>query len=195
VSNDAVVTQTQAVQNLVQDSLSEAWEAFKKDAVLYILAGLLATAVTIVSLGLLFAPLTVGQIAIVRKRRRNEVAGVGDVFSGFSSFGASFVAGILVFIGVMIGMFLLVLPGLVFAFFCAFTFHGIAYKNLGAIDAIKASFGLVKSQFMALFVLMLIAIALNFVGGLVWVGGLLTGPFTMVMLTIAYEKLAGETPS
>jgi uncharacterized membrane protein len=193
VSNDAMTTQTAALEHLVQDSLSESWDAFKKDAVLYILANLVATAVAMVSLGLLFAPLTVGLIGIVRKRRRGEGAAIGDVFGGFSSFGASFVAAIIIGLGVILGLILVVLPGLIFAFMCAFTFHGIAYRNLGSIDAIKASFGLVKSNFLAVAVIMLVAVVINAIGGLVWVGTLLTGPFTMVLITIAYEKLSATS--
>lgn len=192
MGNDATTAGSVPLENLVQDSLRESWEAFKQDGVLYILANLVVALVSVVSLGILAAPLTVGMIDVIRKRRRGEPAKVSDVFSGFSRFGASFVAMLLVFLGVMVGMILLIVPGIIFAFLCAFTLHGIAYRGLGAVDAIKHSFRAVKSNALAVAVMMLVALVINAVGGLVWVGTLLTGPFTMLLFTIAYEKLGAS---
>ena len=194
MGDEAMSTETGALQSLVQDSLRESWEAFKQDAVLYVLANLVVIALGMISLGVLFAPLTVGMIGIVRKRRRGEPARVGDVFDGFSSFGASFVAGMIVVLGVILGAILLVVPGVVFAFLSLFTFHGIAYRQLGAVDAIKHSFAAVKGHALAVFVFLLVAFVINAIGGLVWIGGLLTGPFTTVLLTVAYEKLSADLP-
>jgi uncharacterized membrane protein len=192
MANDATASHALPLESLVQDSLRESWEAFKQDAVLYILANLVVIALSIVSLGILMAPLTVGMISIIRKRRRGEPAAVGDVFSGFSSFGASFVAAMIMVLGTLIGLVLLIVPGLVFAFLCAFTFHGIAYRGLGAIDAIKHSLEAVKGNALAVAVMMLVAMVINTIGGMVWVGTLLTGPFTMLMFTVAYEKLSAK---
>ena len=194
MSQDTITTQASALEDLVKDSLLESWEAFKKDAVLYVLANLVLIGLSIVSLGILVGPLTVGMIGIVRKRRRGEAASVGDIFAGFSSFGASFGACVIVVLGVLVGVLLLVVPGLVFAFLSVFTLHGIAYRNLGAIAAIKHSITAVKSHALAVFVMMLVALVINTVGGLVWVGGLLTGPFTTLLFTIAYEKLSANLP-
>jgi uncharacterized membrane protein len=194
VANEAVTDGSAALEHLAQDSLKESWEAFKQDAVLYILANLVVIALSVVSLGILAAPMTVGMIGIVRKRRRGEAASVGDVFAGFSSFGASFVAMVVVALGVMIGMILLIVPGLVFAFLSVFTFHGIAYLGLGAIDAIKHSIEVVKRNALAVAVMILIAVIINAIGGIVWVGGLLTGPFTILLFTVAYEKLNAGLP-
>jgi uncharacterized membrane protein len=192
MANDAAASHALPLESLVQDSLRESWEAFKQDAVLYILANLVVIAVSIVSLGILIAPLTVGMIDIIRKRRRGEAAAVGDVFSGFSSFGSSFVAGLIMVLGTLVGLVLLVLPGLVFAFLCAFTFHAIAYRGLGAVDAVKHSVEAVKANALAVAVMMLVALIINAIGGMVWVGNLLTGPFTMLLFTVAYEKLSAK---
>lgn len=194
MGNDSMTSQTAALENLVQDSLKESWEAFKQDGVLYVLANLVVVAVSIASLGILIAPMTVGMIGIMRKRRRGEPASVGTVFDGFSSFGASFFAAVIVTLGTLLGMILLILPGLIFGFLCAFTFHGIAYRNLGAVAAIKHSFAAVKSNALAVAAMLLFALIINSIGGLVWVGTFLTGPFTMLLFTIAYEKLSAGLP-
>jgi uncharacterized membrane protein len=194
MADDAAGAQTIPIENLVQDSLRESWEVFKQDAVLLILANLVVIAIGMVSLGILFAPMTVGMIGIIRKRRRGEPAAVGDVFAGFSSFGASFVATLIMVFGTLLGLILLVVPGLVFAFLCAFTLHGIAYRGLGAVDAIKHSFEAVKRNALAVGVMILFAMIINTIGGMVWVGTLLTGPFTMLLFTVAYEKLSASAP-
>jgi hypothetical protein len=195
VSQDAITTQTGALEDLVKDALSESWEAFKKDAVLYVLANLVLIGLSMISLGILIGPLTVGMIGIVRKRRRGEAASVGDIFAGFSSFGASFGAMLIGVLGVLVGVLLLVVPGLVFAFLSIFTFHGIAYRNLGSIASIKHSIAVVKGHALAVFVIMLVTIVINAVGGMVWVGGILTGPFTTLLLTVVYEKLSANLPA
>lgn len=195
MSEEAMTTQTDALEHLIQDSLSESWDAFKKDAVLYVLANLVATLVIVASLGLLLPAMVVGLVGIVRKRRRGEAAAVGDVFGGFSSFGASFVAGAIITLGTVVGAVLLVVPGAIFLFMSLYTFHGIAYRDLGSVDAIKASFGLIKDHFLAVAVMLLIGIVINAIGGLVWVGTFLTAPFVMVFATVVYEKLSASSPA
>ena len=59
---------------------------------------------------------------------------MADVFGGFSKFGASLIAFLLIGVGVLIGSFFLFVPGLVFGLLMAFTFHAIAIDDEDAID-------------------------------------------------------------
>jgi len=179
------------VEGLLTESFKDAWETFKKDAVLYILASLLMTIVSLVSLTVLLGPANVGFIDIVRRRRRGEAASVGDVMGAMSSFGSSFGAWVLLAVGTAITLLCLVVPGLIFMLLCSFAFHGIAYRDLGAVETLKSSFSLVTANAVPLLVVFVALAVINMIAGSVLLGTLLTTPFSMVVLTVCYERLEG----
>ena len=178
-------------EDLVASSLSESWELFKDDLVLYVIAALLVLVVSTVSLGLLSGPMIVGFIKLVAKRIRGEEGTATDVFDGFSEFGASLIAMILIGIGVFIGFLLLVIPGLIFAVVTAFTFHAIALDGDGATAAMGRSYSLIKEHLAPCAVLLVIVAVLNAIGGSVVFGSLLTMPFSLILMTLAYQRLRG----
>ena len=128
-------------EQVVQDTLGEAWDLFQNDFVLYILAGLVTIAVSLVSLGLLSGVVCVGFIKLVETRRRGEDGFPTDVFDGFSQFGECFVASILIGLGILIGMLLFVLPGLLFGLAMLFTYPAIAIDNESATGGMAKTGG------------------------------------------------------
>lgn len=188
---------TEAIQteNLVESSLSEGWALFKDDVVLYVVASLLVFVISALSLGLCAGPMVVGFIKLVSKRMRGEAGTATDVFDGFSEFGASLIAMILIGVGVIIGSMLLVLPGVIFAFITAFTFHAIALDGEGATAAIGKSYALIKENPAPSFALLLIVAVLNAIGGSVIFGSLLATPFSLIVMTFAYQRLRGPMPT
>lgn len=181
-------------ERLVESSLGESWELFKDDVVLYVVASLLVFVISAVTLGLCAGPMVVGFIKLVNKRIRGEAGTATDVFDGFSEFGASLIAMVLIAIGVFTGVLLLVLPGVIFAFVTAFTFHAIALDGLGATAAIGRSYELIKDNLASCFVLLVIVAILNAVGGSIVFGSLLTTPFSLIAMTFAYQRLRGAAP-
>lgn len=179
-------------EDVVQDTLMEAWDLFKNDFVLYVLAGLLTIVVTIVSLGLLSGPMTVGFIKLVEKCRRGEEASATDVFDGFSQFGDSLIASILIGIGVFIGIFLFVLPGLLFGLATAFTFPAIAIDNETATGGMAKSFFIIKENLALSAVFLVIVLVLSGIGSAVVFGTLLTMPFSLILITLAYHRLSTD---
>ena len=171
----------------------ESWEVFKEDPVLYIVAALIQTLLGVFTLGLLLGPLYIGMVRIIAARRRGEAAGIGDIF-GMAEWGAGIVAFILIAIGVIVGSIFLILPGIAFALFASLTFHAIALDDDGAVDAIKTSFGVIKDNFANVFVLMLLLTVLSMVGSVVWIGSLVTAPFTAVAMTVAYQRMTQAAP-
>lgn len=182
------------LEPFVQDTLVKAWDLFKKDVVLYLLAGLITIFLGAVTLGVLFGPLTVGFIQVIRRRQNNEAATAGDVFAGMQSFLPAFLATLLIGIGVVIGSMLLFIPGLIVAFLAMFTYHFIAFKSAPVGSALGGSFTLIKDQFVLTLVLFLVVAVLNAVGGAIMFGSLVAYPFGLLVLTVAFEKLtsAGE---
>lgn len=186
------MTDTIQNENLVESSLSESWELFKDDLVLYVIAALLVVLISALSLGLCSGAMLVGFIRLVSKRIRGEAGTATDVFEGFSEFGASLIAMFLIAIGVFLGLMLLVIPGVIFAIATAFTFHAIALDGLGATAAIGRSYSLIKENLAPCFALLLIVALMNAVGGSVIFGALLTTPFSLIVMTIAYQRLRGS---
>jgi len=177
-------------EDVVQDTLSEAWSLFTSDFVLWIIAGLILLVVTVVSLGILGGPMTVGFIQLVERRRRGEPVSATDIFDGFEHFGASLIASILICVGVTIGMVLLVLPGLLFGLAMSFAFHAIAIDDNDATGALGKSFELIKKDFALSAVFLVIVLVLSGIGGAVGFGILLTMPFTLILMTFAYHRLS-----
>jgi uncharacterized membrane protein len=182
------VYEPEPVGSFVEYVGGESWNVFKQDAVLYILASLAVTVGSIVSLGLLSGPLTVGFLNIVHKRQRGEEASVGDIASGFDKFVPSFLAMIIIGVCVVLGSCLIV-AGLIFAFFAAFTFHAVAFEDAPAVDAIKRSFVVVKDNLVNTIALLLGIAVLSAVGSMVIIGFIVTSPLGMVATVIAWQRI------
>jgi uncharacterized membrane protein len=178
-------------EDVVQNTLREAWDLFANDFVLWIIAGLLALLLTVFSFGILSGPMTIGFILLVEKRRQGEAGSAVDVFDGFSYFGTSFGAFLLIVAGVAIGSFLFVLPGLLFGLAMAFSFHAIAIDDESATGAMAKSFNLIWDNLALSTIFLVIVLVLSGMGGAVIFGTLLTMPFTLILTTLAYHRLSG----
>jgi uncharacterized membrane protein len=172
---------------------SRSWQLFQANAITFILASLLVTVLSVVSLGILIGPLSIGYIELVRKAGRGEPIAVGDVFRGFDFFLPGFLATLLIGLAVLVGCILLLLPGIAVAFLSAFTLHAIAFENLGVVDAIKRSVKLVIDNLVNVLILMFLAAVVQSIGSSVVVGTLITSPFVLLAFTVAYERITGPS--
>jgi uncharacterized membrane protein len=104
------------------------------------------------------------------------------------------VASILFGIGVVVGLILLIIPGIIFAVvFSYFGYAIVQQPNLGAFDALKRSADITRGHRWQLFGLMLLLILINFVGLLACgVGILFTYGITAVALGYTYKTLSGQ---
>ncbi|MFN7148705.1 MAG: DUF2510 domain-containing protein [Microthrixaceae bacterium] len=92
-----------------------------------------------------------------------------------------------------IGMFLCVLPGIAVLFFCAYAPLIALDKGVGPAEAIRRSIDLVKDNLGQVFVILLLAYAVYYVGALAcYVGLLVSIPVALVMITYSYRVLEGE---
>ena len=106
--------------------------------------------------------------------------------------GAFVVLSLIVGILTGIGWALCVLPGLVVSIFLMFSTPALADRNIGAIDAIKTSFNLVKSNFGPVILAWLVIAALLIVGALLCGVGLLVAvPVSTLFLVYTYRTLSG----
>jgi uncharacterized membrane protein len=90
---------------------------------------------------------------------------------------------------VFIGIFLFVLPGLLFGLAMAFTFPAIAIDNESATGGMARSLAIINENLALSSVFLVIVLVLSGIGGAVIFGTLLTLPFSLVLMTLAYHRL------
>ena len=116
---------------------------------------------------------------------------IGVMF-GMANVGTVIAASLLIGLGVGIGTLLCFIPGLIVAFFAQFYVWFIVDRQLGAIDAIKASFGFVNRNLGSVFIFYLASLAAYFVGALACGIGLLVAvPVVYIAQGYTYRKLQG----
>ena len=91
---------------------------------------------------------------------------------------------------IMLGLILLIIPGIIFATRLQFATYFVIDKKYRPIEAIKASWNLTEGQTWNLFLYGLVAILINLAGLLaLLVGILVTIPLTCLATTYIYRKL------
>lgn len=193
------------------DAISAGWQLFKNNPVpwiLFALAMLLASVVTGVISGSDSAGLSfIGNIlniavsfvfsAFLIRGALLEIDGhkpeIGDFFK-LHNFGWFVLASIIVGIATTIGMFLLIIPGILILFFTYWTNFFVIDRNMTAMDAIKSSFNAIKTDGGNLFVLAILNVLIVIVGALVLLVGLLVAmPVATLASAVAYRAITGPS--
>lgn len=101
-----------------------------------------------------------------------------------------FVGSILAGIAVVGGLILLVVPGIYVAVRLQFFMYYLVDKDLGIIDALKASWNVTKGGLVNLFLFDVLLVLINFVGALLFgLGLLITVPLSCTAMTLLYRKV------
>jgi len=116
---------------------------------------------------------------------------VGDFFR-FPNFGKVFGTALLVGLATGVGTMLCVIPGLIVAFFLAFSVLIALDRGLGAVDAIKASIDLVKNNVATVLLLWVAIAVLGAIGGAVFIGSLVTMPISVVAAVYVYRRIQNQ---
>ncbi len=171
-----------------------AWNLTLKNIMSLIIMTLVYLVVSGLTLGILAPVLTAGYmqslLQLVRTRREPKVQ---DLFSHMNLFLPLFAFGLAVFILILLGS-LLILPGILIALFISysmiFMIPLMTDKGMGLVDAVKASFNISidKAHAMDHAIMVVIYLALIWVGGLVVVGTLFTCPLATLFLLSIYEE-------
>lgn len=108
--------------------------------------------------------------------------------------GEVIVASLLISIATFVGLILCVIPGLLVAFFTSFTLYFLMDRaDLGAIDAIKASFQFTKNHAGNVIVWFLLCLATYIVGFLLCGVGLIAAiPVILIGTAYTYKTLNGQ---
>ena len=136
-------------------------------------------------------PLTMGFTAVmIRAHAALESAEVSDLWHP-RPFWKFLAAEILTGLIVLVGLILLVIPGVILMLMYLFVPYLVIDKELGPIEALKESARITRGFRLELLLLFLIAFVLNIFGALALLAGLLVSiPVTTLALVHAYRVLA-----
>lgn len=100
-------------------------------------------------------------------------------------------AHVLAGLAVLVGLLLLVVPGIIIGVGLTFVPYLIVDRGAGVVDSLKESWRLTKGNKLQLFFLLLALLGLNILGLLALIIGIfVTAPLSLLALTSAYRKLA-----
>lgn len=195
----------------VGDSIRFAWATFKKRpwffvgiaAFIVLVSGIISrltpsqdsAAFMLVAIGFFISAvinvfLKMGTINLLLKAHdAPSSARFGDLWAPdqfWNYVGAAIISGVII----VIGFILLIVPGIYFALRFLFVPYLVVDRKLSPMDALKESSRITKGQKGALLLLLLALLALNILGAIALVVGLLvTIPMTMLSIVHAYRTL------
>jgi uncharacterized membrane protein len=137
--------------------------------------------------------LTVGIINASLMVTRGETPELGKVFAT-ERLGPFIIASILYGIAIFVGLVLCIIPGIIAAFMLSFYGFYVLDQNAEPVAALSASFNLVKDNFGIVFLIVLVAFVINFIGAaLCGIGLLVTAPICWIILGYAYRRLNNQS--
>lgn len=159
----------------------------------YNLTLIIATAIITIGFTILRVVINMGLTKIYLELVDHKKAEISDLFSSYKLFwrylGGSLLYGLIV----MVGVLLLIIPGIIWGIKYQFYSYLIIDKKLGPIEALKKSSELTKDKKWELFKFDLVMAAVNIVGFLALIVGLLvTGPVTSLSKAMLYRKLSSK---
>lgn len=177
----------------------KAWNMTLKYIAPLIIMTLVMVIVSLLSLGIL-APVTMAGYmhAVLLILREGREPKLQDLFSRMKLFFPLLGFGIVVFIGMMIGYMILILPGILFvlavSYCCLYLLPLMTDRGLGLIDAVKESYSItMKGNMVDNIAVFIIFMGLLAVGSSVFIGFLFTQPFATIFLLSVYEEKTAET--
>ncbi len=156
----------------------------------FIVASILFWLVLIFSFSIFGGPLIAGYILIFIKKLRNENVSPTDIFKGFTRFIPLVIAFYLTKILITIGIFLLIIPGLIFIARYFFVEILILDKNIGVREAMKLNKQMVSKRGLWNYVILntVLVIILNLAGLLSFgIGYIILTPYVFAIYAVAYE--------
>lgn len=169
-------------------AFTEAWNIYIKNFFLIFLSTLVVIILGVLTLGLLYLPLLIGLEMLFVKAKRGEAIMLNDIFAPVPRFFAMLFGSLWMALLIVIGIILLVVPGLCWATWWMYALLFIYDKKLGIGAGMRASKEIVRKDnlWMHLLFLALCSVVANLGGYVFGVGILLTMPLGWGALACAY---------
>ncbi len=177
-----------------QKHFETAWHLTIQFIVPLIIMTLIMIAVGVLTLGILAPVMIAGYVqSILLLLREKREPTIQDLFSQMKLFLPLLLFGIVIFIGVAIGMMLLILPGILLIlavmYSCFYMIPLMTDQNMGLIDAVKKSYAMaMEGKRLDHIVAVIIFFTITSIGGSVFIGALLTQPFATIFFASVYEE-------
>lgn len=107
------------------------------------------------------------------KAARNDKLEIRDMFEAFRNYRNVVLATLLVSVIILVGSFLLIIPGIIFTCKLTFTPYLIVDRRMGVIEAVKESWRMTNGHAWTVFLIGLLAIPISIVGLLCFVVGII----------------------
>lgn len=184
-----------------QKYFETAWHLTIQFIVPLIIMTLVMMVVGVLTLGILAPVMMAGYIqSILMLLREKREPKVQDLFSQMKLFLPLLLFGVVIFLGVMIGMMLLILPGILLIlavlFSCFYMIPLMTDQNLGLMDSVKKSYAMaMEGKRLDHIIAVIIFFVIVSIGGSVFIGTLLTQPFATLFFVSVYEEKNRQHPA
>ncbi|MBW2989738.1 hypothetical protein KY358_05480, partial [Candidatus Woesearchaeota archaeon] len=175
----------------INDTFKQTLRFFKKQYVVLTLATI--TAILCMIFIVTIPPLIFGIYFMCIQLMKGKKIKVSDLFHGFSYFFRSWGLFILAFLAILLGLILLVIPGLLLIVLFQYAVAVSLLEDKGPIDSLKRSFAIGKENFAFSVMLFVLTAVISSIGGLTRVGILITIPFTALWVCVSSFRLAKKT--
>jgi len=139
---------------------------------------------------LLGGPVSASYFHMAHRVKHGARIEAGDYFKGFEKFGELIKLNLLIFVVVLLGLALLIVPGVYFAVSYTFSHFFVWFFQMEATEAIRLSRKTVSGNFGQVFLLFLILGAINFLGVLaLGIGVLITMPLSFCVVYAAFDDI------
>ena len=122
---------------------------------------------------LILGPIEYGVSFAHLKAARGDKLEITDMFQAFQNYWNAVLANILVLALVLVGLILLIIPGIIFGCKLAFTPYLVVDQKMGAIEAAKASWSMTRGYAWKVFFIGLLAIPIAIVGLVLFIVGII----------------------
>ena len=157
------------------------------ESVISILSLVFQLVITVVSL-----PMGYAIMIMAMRHAHGKSVSAGEIFRHFGVIGSLFVTYLIEMILIMIGFFLLVLPGIYLMFAYMYAMPLIIEKKMGPWQALETSRRALTKVWFRFFGLVWLIMLINMLGtftlGIAWIW---TVPWSILAMTLVYEKIFG----
>jgi len=172
--------------------IGEGWEMVKADIGVYAALALVAFVLGSMVPFVIQGPLTAGFFIYCMNQTLGRRAQFDDLFAGFNFFIPALLASLVIAVFIFLGTLCCVIPGIVVAASCKFTYLFIVDKRMDFWPAMKASHAVVRQDYFGFTMFLVALTVLNIVGlACCLVGTLVTIPISVAAITVAYRDVAG----
>ncbi len=141
---------------------------------------------------LLGGPMMASYFHLAQLASRGQQIEISDFFRGFDKGGSLIKLSLLIFVIVLLGLMMLIIPGIYFAVSYVFSHLIVWFYDKDPTEAIRLSRKIVSGNFKQILLLFLILAGINLLGLMaLGVGILLTMPFSFCVLYAAFDDIIG----